>query len=522
MPWRLILLLYGAVVSAAAEGFSYQNGCKVRPSITAVLRSGSTLDFEAFVSSQAVTITIPQPGKMIKIFLSNKTPLLTAPGYSKVSPVLLRGWKRFKIEVDWRFLMVEKGGALVVGEQENRQLGLDLVSDVRVVISGSALMGNCERGGPVWDIYNEGVTTVTIFNEDFSDKNFTIFSSDFFIVHLEICSEGFVLTGHRRFDFTLQFDRVKMTVTPVILRPRFQRLHDPIFCHERYIDLRFSPRIADPILTLTLNRSNSEVKGDHVSTRPFWMPSGTTDERGFSAGDERVTSSHTKHLGDLDSGSSNASGTSSDTKHLGDLDSGSSNATGTSSHTNHTENLPSSPSANPVTTEDTTFDPRGPTFPVVTILSGEQVTTPRVLPEGGETTILEDDPHPPCLPSAICREQQRLGRLYQAGRPPETTSATTSLSSSESDADTCRRGSAFLLYFFFFCGFLLFHFVLCFVFCGFLLFHFVFCFVFCRFSLFLVFPFLFFLSPLFLPKTGERGCQTYPRLLLHEIYNRSR
>ncbi|XP_069969472.1 mucin-3A-like isoform X1 [Penaeus vannamei] len=383
MPWRLILLLYGAVVSAAAEGFSYQNGCKVRPSITAVLRSGSTLDFEAFVSSQAVTITIPQPGKMIKIFLSNKTPLLTAPGYSKVSPVLLRGWKRFKIEVDWRFLMVEKGGALVVGEQENRQLGLDLVSDVRVVISGSALMGNCERGGPVWDIYNEGVTTVTIFNEDFSDKNFTIFSSDFFIVHLEICSEGFVLTGHRRFDFTLQFDRVKMTVTPVILRPRFQRLHDPIFCHERYIDLRFSPRIADPILTLTLNRSNSEVKGDHVSTRPFWMPSGTTDERGFSAGDERVTSSHTKHLGDLDSGSSNASGTSSDTKHLGDLDSGSSNATGTSSHTNHTENLPSSPSANPVTTEDTTFDPRGPTFPVVTILSGEQVTTPRVLPEGG-------------------------------------------------------------------------------------------------------------------------------------------
>ncbi|ROT75810.1 hypothetical protein C7M84_005644 [Penaeus vannamei] len=113
------------------------------------------------------------------------------------------------------------------------------------------------------------------------------------------------------------------------------------------------------------------------------MPSGTTDERGFSAGDERVTSSDTKHLGDLDSGSSNATGTSSDTKHLGDLDSGSSNATGTSSHTNHTENLPSSPSANPVTTEDTTFDPRGPTFPVVTILNGEQVTTPSVLPEGG-------------------------------------------------------------------------------------------------------------------------------------------
>ncbi|XP_047484429.1 uncharacterized protein LOC125036083 isoform X2 [Penaeus chinensis] len=384
MLWRSLLVLSSVLVSVTAEAYSVPSACLVRTSITTVLRRGSILDFEAFVSSQSVTLIVTQLGKTIKTLLTNETALVMTPGYSKAYPVSLCGWKRFRIEVDGSLLLAERGGGILLGEQADRQLGLDSVSEIRVAVSGSALMGNCKTGSPTWIIYSHELTTVKIFNEDFSSKNFTLSSRDFFLVYLELCSKVLLVAGLRRSGFSLQFDRVKMTVTPVLLQPPFRPLHRPIFCPERYVDLQFSSKAAESSIFLTLNPPNSEVKGESVSTGPIGMPSNITGESGFSSGGDLVTSSDIKHVVDHASGSGNGTVTSSDTGHAGALDSESGNGTATSSDTELAGNLSSSPSARPMTSENTTFDPRRPTFPVVTILNGEPVTTPRAFPDGGD------------------------------------------------------------------------------------------------------------------------------------------
>ncbi|XP_037799331.1 uncharacterized protein LOC119594344 [Penaeus monodon] len=286
----------------------------------------------------------------------------------------------FRIEVDGRLSLAERGGGILLGEQADHQLGLDSAPEIRVAVSGSALTGNCKTGQPL-DIYNHEVTTVKIFKEDYSSKNFTLISSDFFLVYLEMCSKVLLLAGLRRSGFTLQFDRVKMTVTPLHPRPPIRRLHSPIFCPERYVDLHFSPKTASSSIVLALNPPNSEVKGESVSTGPIEMLSNVTSERGFPSGDELGTPSDTKHAGDLDSGSGNDTTTSPDTKHARDLDSGSGNGTTTSHDTKHARDLDSGSGNGTATSTDTkhavtpsgpgqasashdTLDPRRPRFPV--------------------------------------------------------------------------------------------------------------------------------------------------------------
>ncbi|XP_042859490.1 uncharacterized protein LOC122245632 [Penaeus japonicus] len=367
MTFRSVLLIFCVFVGATGEIPAFDRACLVTQSINTVIREGSFLEFEAFVSDQPVTIVVDQQGRNVTILLTNRDALVTTLGHRESHKLLLDGWKRLKLVLKERLILEE--------EESGSLLSDDVVRDVfeaSVEVSGSALTHNCTTAHrPTWLIAHHRVTTIKLFNKDFSRKSMTLQSRGWFTVRVELGSEYFFLTGSTALRLVLEFQPERMTVTPFALSASYHQLHKPIVCHERHVALYFSPMIASHPLSLTLTPLMPRIEAPDVTAEPGGMLSDVTDEDGLSSGPsgEPLTSSDTRDGADLSSGPSGEPLTSSDTRDGGDLTSGSGDG----------------PEASPEDATPDRDDPRRPTFPAVTILDGEWVvTTPAVLPQGGE------------------------------------------------------------------------------------------------------------------------------------------